>query len=157
MLQSPPNLKPGDLVYLCAPAKATEEIYIKAAEDLDLWMKLAMNGYRFGNCQEILLNYRSHNAQGSKTTLIQDEVCIYLSSNYAKYYFNSPLKDDYINHKCCYLKLYSIDQIFLLLNALYNELIFRNLSNNNLKRITASLFFRVKNYNFAFQYFKSKK
>jgi muramoyltetrapeptide carboxypeptidase len=33
MLQSPPNLKPGDLVYLCAPAKATEEIYIKAAED----------------------------------------------------------------------------------------------------------------------------
>ena len=33
MLQSPPNLKPDDLVYLCAPAKATEEIYIKAAED----------------------------------------------------------------------------------------------------------------------------
>ena len=27
---------------------------IKAAEDLDLWMKLAMNGYRFGNCQEII-------------------------------------------------------------------------------------------------------
>jgi hypothetical protein len=33
MLQSPPNLQPGDLVYLCAPAKATEEVYIKAAED----------------------------------------------------------------------------------------------------------------------------
>ena len=101
---------------------------IKAAEDLHLWMKLAMNGYRFGNCQEVLLNYRSHNAQGSKTTLIQDEV--------------------FINHKCCYLKSYSIGQIFLLLNALYNELIFRNLSNTNLKRITASLFFRVNNYNY---------
>ena len=88
---------------------------IKAAEDLHLWMKLAMNGYRFGNCQEVLLNYRSHNAQGSKTTLTQDEVCILLSSNYANYYFNSSLKEDFINHKCCYLKSYSIGQIFLLL------------------------------------------
>ena len=72
---------------------------IKAAEDLDLWMKLAMNGYRFGNCQEILLNYRSHNKQGSKTTIIQDDVCIYLSSNYANYYFNSIFKDSSFKSK----------------------------------------------------------
>ena len=41
MLQAPPSLKPGDLVYLCAPAKAIEEHYIVAAE---LW--LASQGFK---------------------------------------------------------------------------------------------------------------
>jgi len=36
MLQAPPSLQPGDLVYLCAPAKAIEEHYIAAAE---LWLQ----------------------------------------------------------------------------------------------------------------------
>jgi muramoyltetrapeptide carboxypeptidase len=36
MLQTPPSLKQGDLVYLCAPAKAIEEHYIVAAE---LWLQ----------------------------------------------------------------------------------------------------------------------
>lgn len=65
MLQAPPSLQPGDLVYLCAPAKAIEEHYIIAAE---LW--LASQGLKSERSKH--LNGRHHYFSGTTLERLAD-------------------------------------------------------------------------------------
>jgi glycosyltransferase involved in cell wall biosynthesis len=63
-------------------------------EDYELWTRLAMQGYKMGNCPDVLLHYRVHKGQvTSASRNYQDNERIKIAKRYSRWYFTSDVYD----------------------------------------------------------------
>jgi hypothetical protein len=117
-----------------------------AAEDYELWIKLASQDYRFGNCQLFLLQYRTHKKQASKNNNNQLEKTIYFAKQYAISYLNLSQSIKFNKLNCGLSEYYSSYEVNEITNILIEESQKRGISGKVYERLLNSLYFRITDY-----------
>ncbi len=93
-----PIAHPSVLLRRAVVDQCKYNIAAKLVEDYDLWIRLAMNNFKFVNCNEILLQYRIHNSQiSSKNRVDQVNKTYALMDLYARWYYENHIKSDSFN------------------------------------------------------------
>lgn len=124
------------------------DIETSAAEDYELWTNLAQRGFRFGNCQDFLLHYRTHRAQASKLNSNQLNNTIVVAKRYAGGYFKSDASRRFIELNCGLLRTYNSEEVREITDILTAEIKRRGLPGKILLRLVLSLYSRIDNYSF---------
>ena len=120
---------------------------LPAAEDYDLWTRIAKEGYIFGNIKTPVLQYRIHNNQGSTLNKLQPIESIKIANNYSNNYFHKPvliLSKNNFGFNDNYTQENAIDLII-------NILILAKENNINIysgERYILSIFSKINNINF---------
>ena len=120
---------------------------LPAAEDYDLWTRIAKAGYTFGNIKTPVLQYRIHNNQGSTLNKLQPIESIKIANNYSNNYFHKPvliLSKNNFGFNNNYTQENAIDLIINIL-ILAKE---KNIKIYSGERYIYSIFSKIDNINF---------
>ena len=119
-----------------------------SAEDYELWTKLALVGYKFGNCQEFLLRYRTHNFQSSKQNSDQLSRTIEIAKEYTFAIYHEKA-DRLMSLNCGFSESYKKEEVRELIDILSIECKKGHLNSGILSRIFISLYSRISDHSFA--------
>jgi glycosyltransferase involved in cell wall biosynthesis len=114
-----------------------------AAEDYELWCRMAIDNVKFGNIKECLLKYRTHNNQATKTNLNNHTNSVKNAIFYAEKYLNTECYKKFIKLNCGFDYTYTNEEIKNLITILYNTLINNNINPIILQNYYLSLFSRI--------------
>lgn len=67
LLIAPPLIHPSVIGRATCFRKLRYREHIKYGQDYDLWTRAVLNGWRIGNCPEVLIRYRTHTEQISQS------------------------------------------------------------------------------------------
>jgi len=137
--------------------KYNEELF--ASEDYDLWCRMAYEGVKFGNVQNILLEYRTHESQASKLNSSHKESVIRAAKGYSKKYL---AEQDYIEFSSLNYGLdtnYSTKEVYDLSFLIKKIIDQKGINSITLKRYINSLHIRIEDVSFKsiFLYLKTIK
>jgi glycosyltransferase involved in cell wall biosynthesis len=119
---------------------------LSAAEDYDLWCRMATQGVKFGNCPEYLLNYRTHLAQATKTNSNHHINSINIAKNYSINYLSLGNSSKFLKMNCGFNSNYSTQDVFDILIILKNAMFYRNIKSSIINKYLVSLHTRITNY-----------
>lgn len=137
--------------------KYNEELF--ASEDYDLWCRMAYEGVKFGNVQNILLEYRTHESQASKLNSSHKESVIRAAKGYSKKYL---VEQDFIKFSSLNYGLdtnYSTKEVYDLSFLIKKIIDQKGVNSITLQRYINSLQIRIEDVSFKsiFLYFKILK
>lgn len=126
--------------------KYNYDTQLSAAEDYDLWCRMAIQGVRFGNCKDYLLNYRTHLTQATISNINHLENSIKIAKKYSIKYLSYENLPKFLDLNCGFNSNYSTQEVFDLLIILKKEMNFRNIKSDVINKYLISLHTRITNY-----------
>lgn len=126
--------------------KYNEELL--ASEDYDLWCRMVNDGVKFGNVQNILLEYRMHETQASKINSSHKESVFRTANEFSKKYL---IKQDYAKFSSLIFGLdtnYSTREVYELSILIKKIIDQKGINSNTMKRYINSLHVRIDDVSF---------
>lgn len=126
--------------------KINYDMQFSAAEDYDLWCRMANQGVKFGNCKDYLLNYRTHPTQATNSNINHHENSIKIAKNYSINYLSSENCSKFLDMNCGFNSNYSTQDVFDLIIILKKEMDLRDIKFDVISKYLISLHTRITNY-----------
>jgi len=118
------------------------------AEDYDLWSRLLFEGFKIGNMEDSLLNYRVHSNQITRDLSEIIESSILISSRYIESYIsNDHLRKELQKYKCFMKGDYERKEIYSFANKMTLIAKENQVSQTILCRVLSIMFSRSRTYN----------
>ena len=123
------------------------DINIFAAEDYELWCRMALNKVKFGNVQQFLLEYRTHEKQISKTDSKHKDNVHLLLDNYSSKYLDFTSYSKFASLNYGLSSKYTTKEIYELSLFIRNIMKDKSINLNNVTRYVSSLQLRITDIN----------